>query len=111
MVSRANEPRPSGVAERIRRAVPTLQAHLMWPELLGPFDEEALIETDSTLGLRIDFHHPAVEPFRIQLLVDCAVERVREVDVPAIAADLSAYRPVLLDGRHVPQCRRSGPNR
>src|ERR1051326_5646877 len=59
---------------------------------LGPIDEEFGIEGDAALGLGVELHHPAVEAALVELRVDRAVERIGEVDAPAVAADLDHLR-------------------
>ena len=46
-------------------------------------------------GLRVELHHPAVDAVGIELRVDGAVERVGEIDAPAVAADLDHLRPAV----------------
>ena len=45
--------------------------------------------------LRVDLDHPALDAVRIELVVDHAVERVREVDALAVAAHLDHLRPAV----------------
>src|SRR5687768_3273095 len=83
------------VAERIRRRVPALQAHLMRPQPILEFDEEVGIERHSTRGVRIDLGHPPADAIGIELRVPRRVERVRQVDSPAITADLDHLRSTI----------------
>src|SRR5213075_496056 len=53
-----------------------------------PIDKEIAVELDATLRLGIDLDHPAVDALRVELRVDRAVERIREVDAAAVAAHL-----------------------
>src|SRR5947209_18922847 len=55
---------------------------------LRPIDEELRIERNPAIRAGVELHHPAVDPFGIELRIDGAVERIGEVDAFAIAADL-----------------------
>src|SRR5215471_10268675 len=77
----------------IRRAVAAFEPHLMRAMRRRPFHEEPRIERDAAAGLRIELHHPAVDAVGIELRIDRAVERVGEIDAPAVAADLDHLRP------------------
>src|SRR5688500_11605269 len=83
----------SGVAVGVRRAVAAFQPHLVRQVALRPFDEKVRVELDAASRLRIELHHPTVAAVVIELLVDGAVERVGEIDPPAVAADLPPLRP------------------
>src|ERR687891_1033941 len=85
----------SRVAVRVRGRVTALQAHLMRPVAVRPLDEELPVQLDAPVRLRIDLDHPALDPVRIELVVDDAVERVREVDPLAVTADLDHLRPAV----------------
>src|SRR5262245_45761057 len=80
-------------AVRVRRAVAALQPHLVRELALGPFDEEFLVELNAAVRPGVELDHPAVEATVVKLAVDRAVERVGEIDAPAIAADFHHLRP------------------
>src|SRR6266508_3065481 len=82
----------SRIAIRIRGAVTPLQADLMRPMALRPMDEEFRIERDTSGGVGVELDHPAVDALRIELRIDRAVERVGEINAPAVAADLDHLR-------------------
>src|SRR5689334_8899100 len=67
----------------------------MRPVALGPFDKEIRIKSNACILPRIELHQPAIDAFRIELLVDRAVERVREINAPPVAADLDHLRPAV----------------
>src|SRR5207245_8021859 len=85
----------SRIAVRVRGGVAALQTHLMRPVAVRPLDEEFPVQLHAPGRLRIDLDHPALDPVRIELVVDRAVERVREVDPLAITADLDHLRPAV----------------
>src|SRR5215469_4404220 len=81
-------PGGSRIAIGIRRAVTALQPDLMRQVPFRPGQEELRIEGKAAVRIGVELHHPAVEPALVELRVDRAVERVGEVDAPAVAADL-----------------------
>src|SRR5262245_19048892 len=85
----------SRIAIRIRGAVTPLQANLMRPLSFRPVDEEFWVEGEPPRAGGVELDHPAVDPFRIELRVDRAVERVGEINAPAVAADLHHLRSTI----------------
>src|SRR5882757_4843859 len=83
----------SWTAIRVRRAVAALEANLVRTMRRRPFHEELGIEGHASARSRIELHHPAFDAVGIELRIDRAVERVGEVDAPAVAADLDHLRP------------------
>jgi hypothetical protein len=65
-----------------------LQAYLMRQVALGPGEKEVFVKRDPAPWPGIDLDHPALDPIRIKLIIDCAVERIGEVDAASIATDL-----------------------
>src|SRR5260370_8188654 len=59
---------------------------------LRPVEEEFRIDGDAAARLGVEFNHPAVEAAFVELRVDCAVERVGEIDALPVAADLDHLR-------------------
>src|SRR6266567_3097304 len=55
-------------------------------------DQEFFIEFDPAIRVCIDLHHPALYTVGVELLVPRGVERVREVDALAVAADFDHLR-------------------
>src|SRR4249919_325420 len=55
---------------------------------IGPGQEEVFVKFDPTLWLGVDLDHPSLDPIGIKLAIDCAVERIGEVDAASIATDL-----------------------
>jgi hypothetical protein len=55
---------------------------------IGPGQEEVFVKFDPALWLGVDHDHPALDPIGIELVIDCAVERIGEVDAASIATDL-----------------------
>src|SRR4051794_9044875 len=90
---RAGLSRPSWVAVGVRRAVAALQPDLMRKVTLRPVEEELRVAGDPTVLADVELDHPAVQALVVELLVDGAIERVGEVDAPAVAADLDHLRP------------------
>jgi hypothetical protein len=82
------------IAIRIRGGVATLQPDLVRPVAGRPVNKEISVELDAAFGLGVDLDHPAVEPLRIELRVDRAVQRVRKID-PAFAGIIVAKFPLL----------------
>src|SRR5262249_54419642 len=78
----------SRIAVRVGRAVAALEAYLMRPMQLGPFDERFRVECDTPGRLGVALHHPAFDAFGIELLVDGAIKGIGEVDPPPVATDL-----------------------
>src|SRR4029453_3172101 len=87
--------RTSRIAIGIRRTIAALQPDLVRTVRRRPIDEELLVEGNAAFRLGVQLAHPALHTIRIELLVDDAVERVGEVDAPAIAADLDHLRPAI----------------
>ena len=83
------------IAIGIRGRVSALQAHLMREVAIRPGQEEVFIKFDSTLWLGVDLHHPALDPIGIELVIDCAVERIGEVDTVSITTDLHHLRSTI----------------
>src|SRR5262249_36636460 len=80
------------IAVRIRRAVAAFEADLVRQLPLRPGHEEFRVEVDAAAFAGIELHHPAVEAAFVELGVDGAIERVGEIDAPAVAADLHHLR-------------------
>src|SRR5215469_401963 len=53
---------------------------------LGPVDKKLRIKSDAALRLGVKFHHPTVDPFRVKLWVDGAIQRIGEIDPPPVTA-------------------------
>src|SRR5215831_15912235 len=85
----------SRIAIGIRRAVAALQPHLVRSVPFRPIDEELGIERDTSRGPGVELDHPAVDPLRIELRIDRAVERVGEINAPAVATDLHHLWPAI----------------
>src|SRR5262249_20320851 len=79
---------PSRMAIRVGRAVPALQANLVRALPLRPVNEELRIEGNPAVRFGVELHHPPIDPFRVELLVDGPVKRIGEIDAPSVAADL-----------------------
>src|SRR5690606_32121872 len=79
------------VAERVRRGVAALQAHLVRPQR-PELREEARVERHPPVLADVELRRPAHDALRVELLVPGRVERVREVDAPPVAADLHHLR-------------------
>src|SRR5262249_61910733 len=94
---RGARPRARGARHRkaveTRRPSPPPEPYLMRQMPLGPGDEEPGIEGNAAIGVGVELHHPAVESACIELAVDRTIERVGEIDAPAVAADLDHLRP------------------
>src|SRR6516225_2547378 len=76
---------------------------------LWPVDKELRIERDAAVRLGVEFHHPAVDPFRVKLWVDGPIQRIGKVDSPPVtahfdhlraAAELAVLRPWMRSARH-----------
>src|SRR5262245_16654914 len=72
----------------------------MWSMRRWPLDEKLGIEGNTAMGLGVELYHPAINPVRIELLIDGTVERVGEVNAPTIAAHFyhlrsTAHAPIL----------------
>src|SRR5215212_1505460 len=80
------------IAIGIGRGVTALQPHLMRP-LVTEIEEEVRVEAHAALRVGIELDHPALDAVGIELRVPGQVERVGEVDAPAIPADLDHLRP------------------
>src|SRR5206468_12722660 len=77
----------SWIAERIRRTIPTLEPHLMRPQL-PKVHKEIWIKGHPPCRVGIHPHHPATHA-GIELVIPATVERIGEVDTPSIAAHLN----------------------
>src|SRR6266498_2458568 len=75
-------------------SVPALQPDLVRSEV-PELDEEVGVEVDPTLGLDVELDQPPVDALRVELLVPRRVQRVREVDAPAVPADLHHLGPAV----------------
>src|SRR5215813_1876226 len=82
----------SRITVRIRRAVATLEPHLMRAVRGRPLDEELLVKHEATVGLGVELHHPALDAIGIELRIDGAIKRIGEVDGLAVPADLHHLR-------------------
>src|SRR4051812_42097813 len=80
--------RGSGVAIGVRGAVAALEAHLVRAMRLWPFDEELVVEADTSGRIGVELHHPTLDAIGIKLRIDGTVERVGEIHAPPVAADL-----------------------
>src|SRR5262249_44578574 len=78
----------SRIAVRVGRAVAALEAYLMRPMRLGPFDEEFRIECDTPSRLGIELHHPAFDACGKDLRADGAINEIVKVAPPPVATDL-----------------------
>src|ERR1700731_1386196 len=74
------------ITKRIRRAVSALESHLVRQPSLRPFDKEFRIEGNPAVRIGVELDHPAVESTLVELRIDCAIERVGEIDAPTVAA-------------------------
>src|SRR5439155_24925199 len=81
----------SRVAERIRRAVAALQVDLMRTFALER-NEKIRIERDAAGRVDVDLGDPSANAVRIELLVQCRVERVGHIDTAPVTADLEHLR-------------------
>jgi hypothetical protein len=50
--------------------------------------EEGLVHGDAAVRVCLELGHPGPDPFWVELLVPCPVQRVSEVDASAVSADL-----------------------
>src|ERR1700738_5616325 len=85
----------SGIAVRIRRRIASFESDLMRAMRARPSEVERLIDLETPGRRRVELDHPAVDPVRIELIVDGPVKRVREIDAVAVAADLDHLRPAV----------------
>src|SRR6202022_1123731 len=69
-----------------------LQPPLMRQLSLRPFDKEFRIEGKSAVRIGVELDHPAVESALVELRIDCAIERVGEIDPPGVAAHFHHLR-------------------
>src|SRR5436305_13389588 len=58
-------------------------------------DEEFFVDLHSALRIHIELYHPTLQPVGIDLLIPRGVERVREIDALAVAADLDHLRTAI----------------
>src|ERR1700758_3361235 len=82
----------SRIAIGIRRAVAALEAHLMRPVRRRPVYKESGIEREAALRIGVELDHPALDAIGIELRIDGAVQGIREIHTPAVAADLHHLR-------------------
>ena len=73
----------------------------MRPQPVLELDEELGIEGDAAVRRDVDLGHPPANPIGIELRVPGRIERVREVDAPAIAADLDHLRSAIEGARFI----------
>src|SRR6516225_7667173 len=73
----------------------------------GPLHEKRRVEGNPAVRGGIEFHHPALDSVGIERRIDCAIERVGEVDTLTITAYLDHLRPAA-EGT-VPRARMRGP--
>src|SRR6516165_7139 len=64
----------------------------MRSEVASELDEEIRIHMEAALGRNVQFHHPALDPVGIELLVPSTIKGVSEVNAPAITADFDHLR-------------------
>src|SRR6516225_2981646 len=57
--------------------------------------EEVLVQRHSAFRLGINLDHPTLYALGVELVVDGGIERVGEVDAPAVAADFDHLRPAV----------------
>src|SRR5688572_25493595 len=81
----------SGEAVRVGACVATFQMDLVRPHAVE-LDEPGGIERHAAVRISIDLRQPALDPVGIELIVPSAIERVREIDPLAVAADLHHLR-------------------
>src|SRR4051794_40012196 len=80
----------SAVTVRVGRGVAALQSdlvHAQATELLA-VREESLVDAEPAVGVGVELGHPGAHAVRVELVVPRSVQRVGEVDPPAVAADL-----------------------
>src|SRR5262249_37011705 len=80
----------SRVAVRVRRGVASFQVDLV-AALLGP-DEELRVGAQAAGLAGVPAHQPALDAVGVDLGVPRRVERVAQVDAPAVAAQLDHLR-------------------
>src|SRR5262249_39642799 len=88
----------SWIAERIRRTIPTLEPHLVRPQL-PKVHKEARLQCHPPCRVGIHPHHPTTH-LRVKLVIPATIERIGEVDAPSVAAHFHHLRPPL----HHPTC-------
>src|SRR6476660_7683557 len=62
---------------------------------IRPGQEKVFVKFDPALWLGVDLDHPALDPIGIKLAIDCAVERIGEVDAAPIATHLYHLRSAI----------------
>src|SRR5580704_4037639 len=77
----------SWVTVKVRRSVATLQPDLMTTEL-AEIDQQFGIELHATVLSNVQLDHPAINAFRIKLLVPGGVQGIGEIHAASVAADL-----------------------
>src|SRR3954464_12467315 len=76
-------------AVRVARRVASLEANLVGA-VPAELDEE--LGVDREVAVVVELDHPAVDALGVELRVPARVQRVREVDALAVAADLAHLR-------------------
>src|SRR5206468_2404617 len=94
------------IAIGVGGAIAAFEPNLVWSMRFRPLHEELLVEGDAALRLGVELHHPALNPLGVELRIDGAVERIGEVDAPAIATDFNHLGPAA--ERAVPRARMCG---
>src|SRR5439155_1211201 len=91
-------PKPRGCARcrqsrynaKPNRTAAPLQVHLVEP--LIRLHEELAVELEAAVIAGVEFGNPALQAIRIELIVPCLVQPVRNIDALAVAADLHHLR-------------------
>src|SRR5579863_3292043 len=90
--------RPSScVAVGVGGGVAAFEAYLVTAQL-AELQEEVRIDFQAALGFGIELYHPAPDALGIELHVPRRIERVGEIDAPAVAADLDHLRTAVQRG-------------
>src|ERR1700722_9977703 len=76
-----------------RRCATALQPDLVGAQPPEVGDEEVLVELEAAVRFDVRFDHPRADSVGIELVVPGSVERIREVEMATIAADLDHLRP------------------
>src|SRR3546814_17369874 len=64
----------------------SFEPYLMSAECIVELQEEVGIRFDAAVGFGIELDHPALDAVRVELAVPGPVQRVRELDSPAVTA-------------------------
>ena len=64
----------------------------MWSVRGRPLHKEFGIEGDAAVRIGVELDHPSFDAIGIELWIDGAVQRIGEIDAPAVAADLYHLR-------------------